>query len=311
MLGYIGRRLLNLVPVLVGISLVTFVVTLVLPGDPVSLLLGQRADPQARARLRAKFHLDDPLAVRYASFLGRLVRGDLGKSIQYQRPVLGILWRRFLPTLQLSLGAMLFAVAVGVPARVLCARWPRSWLDAACMGGALVGVSMPVFWLGLMLIVFVARPIPWLPAVGYQAWSVRHLLLPCIALGTVPMALVARLTRSSVLEVLGRDFLRTARAKGLSEWAVVLKHGLRPSLVPIVTVIGTSVASLLSGAVLTETVFSIPGLGREVFEAIQGRDYPLLVGGVMWFACTFVLAGLVVDMLYGALDPRIRLGDKA
>ena len=304
---YILRRLLNLVPVLVGISLVTFVVTVVLPGDPVSLLLGQRGDLATRARLRAEYRLDDPVLVQYAGFLGRLVRGDLGRSIQYNRPVAAILCRRFVPTLQLALGAMLFAVIIGVPAGIVSARWPHSWADLFCMFGALVGVSMPVFWLGLMLIVFVARSVSWIPIGGYEAWSLRHLLLPCITLGTVPMALVARLTRSSVLDVLGRDFLRTARAKGLDEWRVVLRHALRPALVPIVTVVGTSVASLLSGAVLTETVFSIPGLGREIFDAIQGRDYPVVVGGVMWFACTFVAVNLVVDVLYGVIDPRVRL----
>jgi peptide/nickel transport system permease protein len=221
--------------------------------------------------------------------------------------VLAVLAARFVPTLQLAAGAILFAAAVGIPAGVICARWPRSWLDAACMAGALAGVSTPVFLLGLILILVGPRVAPWLPVAGYEPWSVRHFLLPCVALGAVPMALLARLTRSSMLDVLGRDFLRTARAKGLTEWAVVLRHGFRPALAPIITVLGTSVASLLSGAVLTETVFSIPGLGREIFDSIQGRDYPVLVGGVMWFACTFVLAGLAVDVLYGWIDPRVRV----
>jgi len=308
---YILRRLLNLVPMMIGVSLIAFLLTLVLPGDPVSLLLGQHGDPQTRQALREQYRLDDPVLVRYAAFLGRLVQGDLGKSIHYYpRPVLEILCERFVPTLQLTGGAMLFAIVFGIPAGIVCARWPRSWLDAGVMTGALIGVSMPVFWLGLMLIVLVARPIPWLPIGGYRAWSLRYFLLPCVTLGTVPMAVIARLTRSSMLDVLSRDFLRTARAKGLDEWRVILRHGLRPALVPIVTVLGTSVASLLSGAVLTETVFNIPGLGREVYDAIAGRDYPVLVGGVMWFACTFVLVNLAVDLLYGFLDPRIRVEGK-
>jgi len=303
---FILRRLFNLVPVLLGISLAAFTMMYVLPGDPAVLLSPQRADARMIAEIRARHRLDDPLPVQYVLFLGRAVRGDLGKSIRSQRPVGAILIERFFPTLQLALGALLFAVALGVTAGLLSAARPRSWVDAGCMLFALIGVSMPVFWLGLMLICFLARPGGFFAVSGYALLSVRHFALPCIALGSVTAAGLARLTRSSLLEVLSHDYVRTARAKGVAEWRVLLRHVLRNALVPIVTVIGTSLAGLLSGAVLTETVFNIPGIGREILSAIEGRDYPVVVGAVMWLAVTFVLVNLVVDVSYAALDPRIR-----
>lgn len=303
---FILRRLLNLAPVLLGISLAAFTMMYVLPGDPAMLLSPQRADARMIAELRAHHRLDDPLPVQYLLFLGRAARGDLGKSIRSQRPVGAILVERFLPTLQLALGALLFAIALGVTAGLLSAARPRSWVDAGCMLMALVGVSMPVFWLGLMLICLLARPGAFFAVSGYAPLSVRHFALPCVALGSVTAAGLARLTRSSLLEVLSQDYVRTARAKGVAEWRVLLRHALRNALVPIVTVIGTSLAGLLSGAVLTETVFNIPGIGREILSAIEGRDYPVVVGAVLWLAVTFVLVNLIVDVTYAALDPRIR-----
>ena len=303
---FILRRLLNLPPVMIGVSLAAFVALYLLPGDPAALLAPQHADAQAVAAIRAKHRLDDPLPVRYAAFLGRLARGDLGVSIRSEQPVARILFRRFLPTVQLAAGALLFAVLLGVSAGIVSAARPRSWLDGLCMLLALVGVSMPVFWLGMLLIVGLTGPNSFFAVSGYEALSLRHLFLPCVTLGTVTAALLARMTRSSMLEVLSRDYIRTARAKGVSTIKVILRHGLRNALVPIVTVIGTSLAGLLSGAVLTETVFNIPGIGRELVTAIEARDYPVVVGAVVWLAATFVVVNLIVDLTYGWLDPRIR-----
>jgi len=303
---YLLRRLVNVVPVMLGVSLAAFVTLYLLPGDPARLLGGQVSDPVAARAIRQRYHLDDPLPVRYVAFLGRLARGDLGESLRSRRPVLHLLAERFVVTLQLALGALLFALAVGVPAGVLAATRPRSLLDAGCMLLALVGLSMPVFLLGLILMMLLTGEGSFFYPSGYEPLSLRHLTLPCLTLGTVPAAVLARMTRSSMLETLRRDHVRTARAKGVAEWRVVLRHGLRNAFIPVLTVIGTSTGSLLSGAVLTETIFSIPGLGRQIVDAIDGRDYPVVIGGVLWLAATFVLVNLITDLLYGILDPRIR-----
>jgi peptide/nickel transport system permease protein len=304
--SFILRRLVNLVPVLLGISLAAFAVMYVLPGDPAALLSPQGTDPRARAVIRARYHLDAPVWQQYLFFLGRAARGDLGQSIRSERPVAGILLERFLPTLQLAVGSLLFAIVLGVTAGVVSAARPRSLLDAGCMFAALAGVSLPVFWLGMLLILLLTGPGSLFAVSGYEPLSLRHFALPCAALGSVTAAGIARLTRSSLLEALGRDYVRTARAKGLAEWKVLLRHGLRNALIPIVTLVGSSLAGLLSGAVLTETVFNIPGLGGAIMEAISGRDYPVVVGAVVWLAATFVLANLAVDLVYAVLDPRIR-----
>jgi ABC-type dipeptide/oligopeptide/nickel transport system permease component len=306
MKAFILRRLFNLVPVLIGISLAAFLMMYVLPGDAAQLLLPQHADPQTIAEIRAHHHLDDPLPSRYLAFLGRAVRGDLGQSIRTDRPVRDILLEGFSRTIQLTVGALVFAIALGLTAGLLSAARPRSWVDGLSMLLALIGVSMPVFWLGMMLIVVLTGPGSFFAVSGYKFLSIRHFALPCMALGTVTAAVLARITRSSLLEVMGREYIRTARAKGVAEWRLLVRHGLRNALIPIVTVIGTSLAGLLSGAVLTETVFGIPGIGQKILSAIDGRDYPIVVGAVMLLAVTFVLVNLAVDILYAALDPRIR-----
>ena len=306
MKSFILRRLLNLVPVMLGISLAAFIMMYVLPGDPATLMAPQSADERVLAEVRAQYHLDDPLPKQYLNFLGRAAHGDLGISVQTGRPVVRKLLESFLPTLQLAAGSLLFALIVGVGAGAVSAAKPRSWLDAACMLGALAGVSLPVFWLGMMLMLLFAGPHSWLAVSGYEPLSLRHFALPCIALGSVTAALLARLTRSSLLEVLSRYYIRTARAKGVAEWRVLLRHGMRNAMLPIVTMIGASLAGLLSGAVLTETVFNIPGLGRAILDAIGGRDYPVVMGAVLWLALMFVALNLIVDLLYAALDPRIR-----
>lgn len=307
MKSFILRRLLNLLPVLVGISLAAFIMMYVLPGDPTTIMAPQSADASVLAEVRAQYHLDEPLPTQYLRFLGRAARGDLGQSVQPgRRPVVGILLESFLPTLQLAAGSLLFALVLGIGAGALSAAKPRSWLDAACMLIALAGVSLPVFWLGMMLMLLFTGPNSWLAVSGYEPLSLRHFALPCVALGSITAALLARLTRASLLEALSRDYIRTARAKGVSEWRVLLRHGMRNAMLPIVTMIGASLAGLLSGAVLTETVFNIPGLGRAILTAIGERDYPVVMGAVLWLALLFVMLNLIVDLLYAALDPRIR-----
>lgn len=302
---FLLRRLANVIPVLIGVALAAFVMMYLLPGDPAALLAPQHADARTIAEVRARYHLDDPLWRQFLTFLGRASLGDFGESIRNQRPVAGLLLERLWPTAQLAFGSLLFAILLGVTAGILSAARPRSTLDAGCMLLALAGVSMPVFWLGMMLIIGLTGPGMFFET-GYKALSLRHFGLPCIALGSVTAAVLARLTRSAMIEVLSRDFVRTARAKGVSEWRVLFRHALRNALVPIVTVIGASLAGLLSGAVLTETVFGIPGIGRAIFDGIEGRDYPVVVGGVIWMALAFVTVNLIVDVLYAWLDPRIR-----
>jgi peptide/nickel transport system permease protein len=304
---FILRRLLNLIPVLLGVSLAAFVILYLLPGDPAELLTPQGSNPQAVKLIRELHHLDDPLPVRYGAFLLRLLQGDLGTSIRNRQPVTHILAKRILPTAQLAVGALIVAVVLGMTAGTLAAMRPRSWIDGICMLVALTGVSVPVFWLGMILILLLTGPNSMFEVNGYEPLSFRHLALPCLALGLVMAAVIARMTRSSLLEVLGRDYIRTARAKGVPEWRLILRHGLSNALVPIVTVVGTTMANLLAGAVLTETIFSIPGIGKLMFDAIGGRDYPVIVGAVMLLSVIFVLVNMVVDILYAWLDPRIRL----
>jgi ABC-type dipeptide/oligopeptide/nickel transport system permease component len=302
---FILRRLLNLIPVLLGVALAAFVMMYVLPGDPAAMLAPQHADARTIAAVRAHYRLDAPLHRQFVWFLGRAVRGDFGESIRTRQSVSGMVLRHAWPTAQLAAGSLLFAILLGVTAGVFSAARPRSFIDAGAMLLALAGVSMPVFWLGMMLIISMAGPGMFF-AVGYEPLSLRYFGLPCVALGSVTAAMLARLTRSAMLEVLSRDFVRTARAMGVSEWRVLFRHALRNALVPIVTVIGVSLAGLLSGAVLTETVFNIPGLGRMIFDAIASRDYPVVVAGVIWMALAFVTLNLLVDLTYAALDPRIR-----
>lgn len=303
---FILRRLINLVPVLLGVSLAVTLIVECIPGKPIDVLCPKGYTDEQRAEFEARHGLDKPLPVRYVRFLGGLLRGDMGVSLHSKLPVLSILADRFVPTAQLAVGALLFAVIVGVGAGVLSAARPHSWVDAGCMLLALVGVSIPVFWLGMMLMFTLTGEWSFFYPSGYQPLNLRYLALPCMALGSITAAKLARITRSSMIEAMANDYIRTARAKGVAERRVLLRHGLRNALVPIVTVIGTSLAGLLSGAVLTETVFGIPGVGREIVESIAQRDYPVLLGGIMWLAVTFVLVNLIVDVTYAAFDPRIR-----
>jgi ABC-type dipeptide/oligopeptide/nickel transport system permease component len=302
-LTFVLRRLLLAIPVLLGVIFAVMLTIELIPGDPVELILGQQATQEAVAHLREFLGLDKPLLVRYVEYLGRLVTGDLGRSIQQNRPVVDELGEAWPATAQLTLAALLLAAVVGVAAGIVSAVWPNSVFDAFARLASLFGLSMPIFWIGLCLIVVFALWLPWLPVGG--TGSLAHLVLPAVTLALPSIAMVARMTRSSVLEVLREDYVRTARAKGVAERLVVVKHALRNAFIPIVTLLGLQAGQLMGGAVLTETVFAWPGLGRLMVKAIFARDYVLLQGAVLVFALAFVVVNLLVDLSYGALDPRV------
>ncbi|MFN3286108.1 MAG: nickel ABC transporter permease [bacterium] len=301
---YVLKRVLLALPVLLGVSVVVFVAIRSIPGDPAQIMAGQAATEEVVRQIRQSLGLDQPLPVQYLYFLRNVVRGDLGRSLFNGAPVVEELGQRFPRTVRLALASMAVASLIGVPAGILAATRHLSWVDTLVMLVALVGVSMPVFWLGLNLILVFSVRLQWLPAFGYETW--RHLLLPSVTLGAASAAIVARMTRSAMLEVLGQDYIRTARAKGLAERAVVNRHALRNALIPVVTVLGLQLGTLLSGAVLTETVFAWPGIGRLLVDAVLARDYPIIQGATLLIAATFVALNLAVDVLYGLLDPRIR-----
>ena len=303
MLTFIARRLLLAIPVLLGVVFVVMLTIELIPGDAVSLMLGEHATPEAVAKLRAYLGLDEPLLVRYVGYVGRVARGDLGRSIQQNRPVVDELADAWPATLELTAAALVIAAALGIAAGVISAVRPNSAFDALARLGSLFGLSMPVFWTGLVLIVVFALWLPWMPVGGMG--SPAHLVLPAITLALPSLAMIARMTRSSVLDVLREDYVRTARAKGVAERLVVAKHALRNAAIPILTLLGLQAGQLMGGAVLTETVFAWPGLGRLMVKAIFARDYVLLQGAVLIFALAFVVINLAVDLAYGALDPRI------
>jgi len=358
MIQYTIRRVLSSIPVLFGILLVTFALARIVPGDPCTALLGEHATERACSAFIARYGLDQPILTQLGIFLRDVFRGDLGDSIRYQRPVMLILVERLPMTIELSLSALMLAVVVGIPAGILAAIKHNSTTDVATMVVANIGVSMPVFWLGLMLayvfaLLLQGTPL-WLPPSGrltaglsavpfYQAFgwqvepgtgtfntleffsnlyvfnsiltrnwpvlwdTIKHLILPSLALATIPMAVIARMTRSSLLEVLGREYIRSARAKGLPYGTVVARHALRNALLPVVTIIGLNLGSLLGGAVLTETIFGLSGVGRGLYEAITARDYPIIQAFTLAVAVGYVLVNLLVDLSYTYLDPRVRL----
>jgi len=311
--GYVARRLLLAVPVLVGVSLLVFAVMHLSPGDPAAIMLGAQATREDVERLHRDLGLDRALPVQYARWMGRVLQGDLGRSIPLGREVLPEVLVRFKATLILTGGALLVALVMGVPAGIVSATRQYTWLDRLSMGIAVTGVSLPVFWTGIMLIIVFSLRLRWLPSAGmFSPYGggfgdlLWHLVMPAVTLGTASAAALARMTRSAVLEIVRQDFVRSARAKGLGERAVVGRHVLKNALNPIVTVLGIQVGTLLGGAILTETVFSWPGLGSMMVRAIQARDYPLVQGGVLLIATTFVVVNLLVDLLYAVFDPRIR-----
>jgi peptide/nickel transport system permease protein len=357
MLQYIIRRLILLVPVLLGILLVTFIITRAIPSDPCLAMLGEKATAEQCQQFKERFGLNDNVFVQFGRYLIQIFQGNFGDSIQYKRPVIDIVAERMPMTIELTVGAMLFSSIVGILLGLISALRRNSPLDVGTMMVANIGVSMPVFWLGLMLayvfaITFKGTPFYIPPSSRLSAgisltplatvWHLEdltgiskffismisnstilnglltlnfsllkdafwHLILPCFAVGTIPLSVIARMTRSSLLEVLGQDYIRTARAKGLIQRLVIQRHALRNSLIPIVTIIGLETSALLSGAVLTETVFALPGMGTAMVNAILARDYPVIQGFTVVIAIIFVMANLIVDVSYAYLDPRIRL----
>jgi ABC-type dipeptide/oligopeptide/nickel transport system permease component len=307
MLTWILRRILAVVPVLFGVTLAVFSMLFLVPGDPVKMMLAEFVTtPDQIAQMRAQLHLDDPVLTQYGRFVANAVRGDLGTSIRSRRAVATEIRGNLGSTAQLALAAMAVAVGLGIPLGLLAALSRNSWLDVAAMGTALLGVSMPSFWLGLLLIFVFSLHLPWFPATG--GGGLHHLVLPAITLGMIAAAIIARLTRSSMLEVLGQDYVRTARAKGLGGFSVVARHALKNALIPIITIFGLQFGNLLAGAVIVETVFSRPGLGRLIVGGILNKDFPLVQGVVLFVATSYVLINLLVDVAYAYADPRIRLG---
>ncbi len=358
MLNFVARRLLFTVPVLLGIIVVVFLLARVIPGDPCRAMLGERATDEACARFDAANGLDRPVPIQLGIYIGNLVRGELGDSIRFSRPVSQLLVERLPLTIELASSALFIAILVGIPLGIISARRHNSLADVGTMAFANVGVSMPVFWLGLMLaylFALVLKGTPFaLPPSGrltagavsvpfFDVWgwtvedgtlretvleflsnffifnslitgqwhvlgdAVKHLILPALALSTIPMAIIARITRSSLLEVMGTDYVRTARAKGAREQRVVVHHALRNALLPVVTIVGLQLGALLGGAVLTETVFGLAGVGRSLFDAITGRDFPIIQGFTLVIATGYVAVNLLVDISYAYLDPRIKL----
>ncbi len=357
MTRYIIQRLLLLFFVLLGISIVTFTMMHLIPGDPADVMLGEHATDEKVARFRKAYGLDDPIPIQYLRYVSKIARGDLGRSVRTNFLVTEELAQRLPATVELTLGAMFVACLIGIPAGIVAAYHHNSFFDLTTMVGALMGVSMPVFWLGLILMYLFGFKLQWLPpsmrlTVGVELKTIaeayhlketltgptgakiiaftdflsnfyildaliirnltalidvlKHLVLPSLALGTIPMAYIARMTRSSLLEVLGQDYIRTARAKGLQEQVVILVHALKNAFLPVITVIGLLLGGLLGGAILTETIFSWPGMGRLVVDRVLARDYPAVQGGVLLIAFMFVLINLLVDISYAYLDPRIR-----
>jgi len=282
---------------------VTFLLLFVAPGDPVLEMVGERADSATIARLRAELRLDEPLPTQFAHYAGGVVRGDLGRSYITGRPILQDIRERFPKTLQLAATAMLFAAFTGIAIGALSARHPGGWVDRGALTLAYLGISFPVYWVGLILIVIFAVTLRWLPPSGYG--RPEFLILPALALGSRSVAFLARMTRSAMLEVLGSDLVRTARAKGVRERAVLLRHALRNAMIPVITVIGLDFGFYLTGSILTETIFSWPGLGRYVVNAIARRDLPAIQGSILFMSVVFVLVNLITDLVYAKADPRV------
>ena len=303
MIRYIALRLALLVPTLLGVLLITFALLSLAKGDPVIAILGERADSADVARVRTQLHLDDPLYLRFAHYVGDVATGDLGRSYITHRPIARELIQRFPATLKLATAAMSMAILLGLAIGILGAVHPGSWADRIATFGAYLGISFPVYWVGLLLILLFAVTLRWLPPSGYG--GALFLVLPATALGMRSIAMLARMTRATMQESLGREFVRTARAKGVGERRVVLQHALRNALIPIITVIGLDFGAYLTGSILTETIFSWPGVGRYVLTAIDKRDLPAIQGSILFLSLVFVIANLVTDLCYAAADPRV------
>jgi peptide/nickel transport system permease protein len=332
MLHYIGKRLLHLVPVLLGMVFIVFLIIRAIPGDPAQVILGQQATEQSIKDLTEKLGLNDPWYIQFFDYIKGLLTGDLGESLRTKRAIADEIWPYLAATFELAIFAMIIAVVIGMNAGIISAWFQNSWFDYIAMVVALIGVSMPIFWLGLMEQWIFSIELKWLPTSGRQEvrdpveaitnfylidtliqgrfdqfWIViKHLILPGLALATIPMAIIARMTRASMLEVMRSDYVRTARAKGQRMFVVVYKHALKNALIPVLTVIGLQLGMLLGGAILTETIFSWPGIGRYIYEAIGYRDYPVIQSGILIVAFIFIMINLIVDILYSLIDTRIK-----
>lgn len=332
MMSYTIRRLFMLIPVLFGVSIIVFSIVRAIPGDPARTILGTKASPEAIENLRESLGLDKPFFVQYGTYIKDLFAGDLGTSIRTNTPINEEIWQALFATAELTVVAMIFAIVIGLNVGVLSAWFRNSWFDYIVMVLALIGISMPVFWLGLVLQYQFAVDLDLLPTTGRENVRnpvtaithfflidtiiqgdvsqfiavVKHLILPAASLGTIPLAIIARMTRSSMLDVLNSDYIRTARAKGQKMFWVVYKHALKNAFIPVLTIIGVQSGLLLGGAILTETIFGWPGIGTYIYEAIQARDYPVVQSGILIIATIFVLINLVVDLLYAVFDPRIK-----
>lgn len=301
---YIFKRILLLIPVLLGVSFLVFSIMSFTPGDPAQLILGESAPKAAVEALREEMGLNDPFLMQYGKFILNAVQGDFGRSYTSGREVFGEIFQRFPNTLILAIIGVVIAILIGIPVGIISATKQYSIVDSTSMIAALLGVAMPNFWLGLMLILFFSVGLGWLPSGGFGGW--KSLILPSITLGTGAAAIITRMTRSSMLEVIRQDYIRTARAKGVSEKKVINRHALKNALIPVITVVGLQFGYLLGGAVLTETVYSWPGVGRMMVEAIRSKDTPIVLAAVLFLATTFSVVNLFVDILYGFVDPRVK-----
>ena len=308
MVHFIVRRILQTIPVLFGVIVITFILMYLVPGDPVVSMVGERYDEETIHKLRKELHLDDSLPMQFVHYVSNVLRGDFGKSFGTGGPVSEELLIKLPNTLILAVASMIIAIITGLTMGIVSSLRPQSILDKITMLFALAGISVPVFWVGLMLVLFIGVFLQWLPPTGFG--GIEYIILPAITLGLRSAAYLARLTRATMLDVLNQDYIRTARMKMLPEWKVILKHGFPNILIPIITVIGTDFGSYLSGAVLTESIFGWPGIGRYALEAILKRDFPVIQGTVLFMALMFILANLIVDIFYGIVDPRIRIEGK-
>jgi len=314
--GYILKRLLSMLPILAVVAVVVFLIVHLTPGDPAAVMLGDEAGEKEIAELRAQLGLDLPLVVQFFHWLANVVQGDLGRSYFSDVPVTQAFWEHLGPTVSVAIMAQIIAILIAIPIGIVAARRRGTMIDQAVMGVSLFGISVPSFLLGLFLILLFAVQLKWLPVAGYKplsqgVWNhVRYLILPALALGFMQAALIARMTRSSMLDIIADPYIKTARAKGLKERIVIYKHALRNAFIPILTVIGETFGGLVTGAAVVETVFNIPGIGQLIISSVERRDYAVIQGTVLLITVTYVLLNLLIDLLYGIVDPRVRLNRK-
>lgn len=304
MLKFIAKRLLALIPVLIGVTLIVFLILSLAPGDPAGVILGEQATPEQLAELREKMGLNDPVLVQYGRYMINLFQGDMGTSYKTKNQVSTEIFSRLPNTAKLAGAATLVSILFALPLGVIAAVKQNTWIDGVSMFIALLGVSMPVFWLALLMILLFSLKLGWFPTSGSDRWN--SIVLPAVALGFLHMASIARTTRSSMLETIRQDYIRTVRAKGVPENKVITRHALKNALIPTITIIGLQIGAMMGGSVLTETVFAWPGIGRLMIQSIQARDIPMVLGCVIMFSMMFAVVNLIVDLLYGFVDPRIK-----